>query len=295
MNQLYESQNNAIARFLSNRKTNFFISLFIIASLILLAVQQLGKFSVQSENIFFLIDQYILIFFSFEFLLKLFFLGKYYLITELGWIDFLAALPVITPLVKYLLFQFNIDLIITQEAVTITVILRGFKIIRFLRLMRAARILKVFTNYNNSCNFNNGPFPIAIPVIFSFILLISGYLFMNYIEQRFKSERIIKMEKTFELINEKNIKDLLFISPEILLIQKGNLFDRSISDKSIIKLYQPYEQSRIKSADGFILFSLKDIIDISKKLEFVIMVLITMYMFFTYLQFNQTIKIFKNK
>lgn len=277
--------NVKIKAFLENSKTNLFISILIILSLALLLIHKVGDFDVKTDKTFNFIDQIFLVIFSIEFLIKLAFLRKKYFVTELGWVDLIAALPVFYPLFYYIMLRVNAEMLINQDTVSITIILRGFKFIRFLRIIRATRLLKFFNYVQASDNSNRRKFPFTVPLLFSMVLFVSGYFLISAIETKLKVNKVERMNKVLENLTEENLKEYLDINLDVLIIQKGFNLERRISDKEIKRIYQSFEHSRVKSKNGFILYSTKDIWEISQKIEIAIILVVLLYMFSTFVQF----------
>ena len=184
---------NGFTKFLESNQVNAMVSILIIISLALLVVHKIIDFSVKTDKIFDSMDEVFLIFFSIEFLIKILYLRKKYFIHDLGWIDLLAALPVLTPLIKYLLLRFNVETFLVQETASITIVLRGFRFIRFLRILRTARLLRFFNYAKISNKLNERKSTFTIPVIFSMILLLLGYFLISSIETQLRTQKIYKM------------------------------------------------------------------------------------------------------
>ncbi len=286
---------NGFTKFLESNQVNAMVSILIIISLALLVVHKIIDFSVKTDKIFDSMDEVFLIFFSIEFLIKILYLRKKYFIHDLGWIDLLAALPVLTPLIKYLLLRFNVETFLVQETASITIVLRGFRFIRFLRILRTARLLRFFNYAKISNKLNERKSTFTIPVIFSMILLLLGYFLISSIETQLRTQKIYKMNNIMESLTEDNLNLFLKINPDILIIQKGSELERTISDREIKKKYQSFEHSRVKGADSFILFSLKDILDITKKIEVAVVMIVFLFILSIFSQFILDIRRIKKR
>ena len=286
---------NGFTKFLESNQVNAMVSILIIISLALLVVHKIIDFSVKKDKIFDSMDEVFLIFFSIEFLIKILYLRKKYFIHDLGWIDLLAALPVLTPLIKYLLLRFNVETFLVQETASITIVLRGFRFIRFLRILRTARLLRFFNYAKISNKLNERKSTFTIPVIFSMILLLLGYFLISSIETQLRTQKIYKMNNIMESLTEDNLNLFLKINPDILIIQKGSELERTISDREIKKKYQSFEHSRVKGADSFILFSLKDILDITKKIEVAVVMIVFLFILSIFSQFILDIRRIKKR
>lgn len=276
-------------KFLEHPLTNIFISLVIIVSLALLLIHKTLNFTVENDKLLNLIDEIFLIFFSLEFILKMIFLGKKYFFKNLGWIDLIAAIPVFTPLIIYFILKYNSDALLANEALSITIIFRGFKFIRFLRILRTTRLLKFFKNFKKSKvqeTKEEPQFPIAIPVVFSILLLIGSYIFTTSIESILKTQRVQQMEAISDTLTKNNIDLILKTNPNILLINKDFVFKRSLSDKEITKNFHTSELERIKKEGSFLLYSVQDITNLTNKIESIMIIIIVIFLIYAFLQFN---------
>ena len=273
-----------IIKFLQSNIMDFIISILIIASLVPLLLHKIIDFNVVIDNKLNVIDEIFLIFFSIEFLVKFIFIRKKYFIKNYGWIDLLAALPVVTPLIKYLLLCYNIELFLVQETASITIILRGLKFIRFFKVLRVTRILKVLKSVKNVKKQKFQEFSLTIPVIFSILILIGGYFCVNLVENQLKTYRINKMERVLKSLTETNLKECLEMNPEILIIDKNKIIKRTKNDKEIHEKYHPFEHQSVKNNDSMILYSVKDILKVSIKIELMMFFMVLVYMIIVFIQ-----------
>jgi hypothetical protein len=275
-----------VPEFIHSKPFNHSITALIIASLLLLLVQKLINFPVKIDRILGSIDIVILLLFSVEFLLRLFFLGKKYFIRDLGWIDLLAALPVLTPLIMRLTISLNSDLFLMEDALNITILLRGFKFIRFLRVVRSTRLLKFLSSINKRETEVKTRYPVFLPVIVSLMLLMLAYGFSTIIENNLTDKRFTMMTTQSRTTTKDNAENLMDIYPEILMIKSGSSYFRSLSDKEIKGNFHPSELGRTKHADVYILYSIQDIQQLTNGIEAVILIIIMLYICASYLQYH---------
>jgi hypothetical protein len=288
--------NSRIKDILQGPGFNLPIMVLIFASLVMLIVHNIGDYNVKTDKIFYLVDEIVLLIFTCEFLLKISFLGKNYFFKELGWIDLLAALPVLYPVFNYVVLRINTELLLTYEGESIAIILRGFKFLRFLRIMRAVRLLKVFKYIQmGGDDLNRRKYSFTVPVVFSMILFVSGFFLISNVENDLRTDKLKMMTKLLETCSKENINKILKIYPDILMIKNGEVFERTISDKEIKKIYEPFEHSTVKTENGFILYSVKGILRISKTIEIAIMIIVFIYIFSTYCQYMIDLSMIKKK
>lgn len=118
-----------LEKFISHTAFNFFISLIIVISLILLCLEKIIDFPPYTYYLLEKIDFIIVIIFTVEFVVKLILWGIPYLLKDYGWVDFLSILPIFSPALKSI---------------------RVIKSIRSIRLLRVVRILKISNYYKYS-------------------------------------------------------------------------------------------------------------------------------------------------
>lgn len=271
--------------FLNHHILNIIISILIIISIFFLLVFRIGEYTVKTQKIFEFIDEIFLIIFSLEFIFKIIFLRKKYFFHGLGWIDFLAAIPVLIPVIKYLILQSNSNAFLENEAVNIAIMFRGLKFIRFLRVLRTARLFKIFTSLSKEMP-HTPKFSITIPVIFSILLLGGGYGFATYTERKLVDDRQIEMANFKNIITENNIQNVLETKKNILILNHGFNFERTMSDADIIENFRTYEYKRIKEPGLYILYSIKDILRVSKNIETFSILIILFFIISVFIQFN---------
>jgi len=277
-------------KYVFNSKVNIAISVLILASMVLLIIHLAIDFDVKTSRLFNSIDQIFLIIFLIEFLVKIILFRKEYFFGNFGWIDLLAVLPIFAPVIEYYIFKSNVDAMLSANALNITIVMRGLRFVRFLRILRTIRLLKLFHIIGNSTNPDEPKFSIKIPIIFSFIIFIFGYMFILYVENKLESGRTVEMMTIAKNITEDNMSLMLKINPNILIINKGFKYQRTISDKDIMAKYSLADYKRVKFNDCNVLYSVKDITGITKKLEIVMIVSIFLLMICTFLQYTIDIK-----
>jgi hypothetical protein len=98
---------------------------FVVASVALLFVLRLAPLGASAQRVLEGVDTIVMVLFVLEFVVRLAVFGRVYFLRDFGWVDLLAALPVLAPLVA------------------VTGRLRALRIARLIRLVRIIRIVRV--------------------------------------------------------------------------------------------------------------------------------------------------------
>ena len=172
-----------LEKFFSHPIFNFFISLIIIGSIILLFLQKLIDFSPPAYMLIERIDLIIIIIFTIEFILKSFLWKFSYFFKDYGWVDFLSILPIFSPALR---------------SIRGVKIIRSIRTIRLLRLLRVIRILKIPHYYKYSRLKQNVFIPTSALIMI--IVLITGYLFINQQEDLLVKYQREKLKESCNLL-----------------------------------------------------------------------------------------------
>ena len=134
------------------------INTLIILSILFIILDKFLNFGVFSYRVLLAIDIGILMIFAADFILRLVSLGKHYFVTDYGWVDFLAVLPILVPFFS---------------AIRVFRIMRAARVIRVLRLLRVLRVLKIFKKDEKHSSLKQD-FAIPVSAVVMLIVVVAG-------------------------------------------------------------------------------------------------------------------------
>lgn len=233
-----------IRQAVNSRIYHIIANIVTILSIVFIFIDKFIDLDILTYQILFQADLAISILFALDFLLRFAAGGKAYFIKDFGWVDFLAALPVLTPAIKGMaIFRMG------RAA-------RALRALRILRLIRVLKFLKLDSSRNSQ---EKQQFQMTLASVLM-ILLIAGSIMIvidrdnrlnaNDYEAEISLIRLAKMQPTDEAA-----KALLGRQPRVLAIL--NLETLSKEHKFSGSLFRA-DDTRVQSMGGYyIVFSRK--------------------------------------
>jgi uncharacterized membrane protein len=262
------------------------ISILIILSLALLLINKIGNFPPATDDLFDLLDMIFLGIFTIEFIVKIVFLRGKYFFKDMGWIDLLAALPILTYPVKRILLSSSMDAFLAGDVLSLTIFLRGLKFIRFIRVLRTTRLLKFISIFKRSEQLDRPELSLAVPIIFSLVILLGGYGALSFIETGLKNHRQNEMLQAASVVTEENARQILDSQPRILILMAGNRFERKMGDMEIKQEFRTSECSSVKMPGVYLFYSNADILDLMNRIETILIVFMLLYLVSVFFQYH---------
>jgi hypothetical protein len=148
---------NLIRSLVENRYYNIIINLLVMVSLVYLITEKFVSLRSHAEFMLAVADLVIMSLFMFDFLLR-YYAGRWsYFISDYGWIDFLAALPVLAPLLS---------------GVRLLKFLSTAKFIKFVRILRLFRVLRALKVVKSSRHFSGLRSKLLMPLSTAVMLVL---------------------------------------------------------------------------------------------------------------------------
>jgi hypothetical protein len=253
------SDKKARSSFLESTGVKVFISILIIAHLVVLFLQNLLPMTALFlEQVLSYANIGLLLFFLLEFLVKSLVLRGRYLVRDSGWIDLLATLP---------LGVIVLEMTILQTSENSLILIKILAMVQMLRVIRIIRLLQIFQSMSS---LSMKKLPLSFPVIVCLIIILGSYLLGFSIERDMKEERSFTMQRTALLLNAENSALVLEMNPTILFAGLGNEITRNYALDTIQTFINEGKTEEIKVQDTYIMYLVDDINSISNKVELMI-------------------------
>jgi hypothetical protein len=289
------NKNNPLTKFFRGQIDDAIMSIIIVLSLVFLIIPKLADLDAETVRIFYIIDFGFLSLFLLEFILKLIFQGKEYFIDEDGWVDLIATLPVIVPLVRILLGYWNLNSYINSD-VTTAVFLRGSGIIEVLRMLRMIRLLRLFYLIRSLSPLHIPRISITWPSIFCLAILISGYFFSSYTVNELRKDKKIQMEQMLHVASEKKVQDLFEKDTDILRINYNDIVLEKMTKNEIKNSFTQREFAIVNDPDfNMIWFSYREINNFSNAIQLFLLLIILFFLITIGMIFHISEKITKTE
>ncbi|OHD57842.1 MAG: hypothetical protein A2096_01405 [Spirochaetes bacterium GWF1_41_5] len=236
------------------------IFIIIILSTLMILIEKLFSFSTPVRHIIFFAEQIVLIIFSVEFLLKLYADGTRYFIKNYGWIDLLAALPVLIPVLESLVIRAGINSMSTSAGAEIVKsllmvrMIRLVRIIRILRILRVTRLLKILPAAGKD---QTKIIPLGMAAASVILVMIIAYAGIFYHRNSYINRQIQYYQKVLSGLPADQYKTFFQNDDYLLMMLGSELLLRKISNKEFIMNYQASEYISINISDYLAIISIK--------------------------------------
>lgn len=276
---------------------DFIIVSIIIISTIVLMLEKIFSFNADVRSFLDIFDLVILSIFLVEFVIKMILDGKEYFIKKYGWIDMIATLPILVPILNFIILHFYVNFVLTKAATSTLSGMRIFRILRVVRVIRIVRVLKVLYHaqkYSGSEETAQES-SLTVPALSVLLFVILSYIVVVYQENR--TVNYITRDKTMllNLIMPENIDDIFVANQNILILYKDNEVKRRISDKDLKYSYSNDEYVYITDKNqNFMVVSIREQKDLLKFHELFI-IIIEIMMILSFLIYSRKPVVLKKK
>lgn len=207
MKEIRKKISEVLSPVVNNKIFNIIMNIIIVISVIFILVVKIIDVDPATYNILANLDTIILIIFAIDFILRFAAGGKHYFLKEYGWIDLLAVLPIINPVVK---------------ALRIIRVLRTLRFLRILRVLRIIRVLKVIKTSAIVENEKKQNLNLIISSALMLLLILGGGVIIIFTEQILESHDISNEKAIFRtanhIENKKEAKKFLKDQPEVVKV-----------------------------------------------------------------------------
>lgn len=215
--ELLKKIQKAISSLVHNKIFTIVMNIVIIVSIIFILVVKIIDVDPETYSLLSNLDIIILIIFSIDFSLRFIAGGKEYFLKEYGWIDLLAVLPIINPVVKGL---------------RIIRVLRTLRFLRMLRFLRIVRVLKVVKSVDVSANKHKQDLSLIISSVLMLMLILGGGVIIIFMEYILTNHDIATEQAIFRTVDQIEDKKeaKVFLQSQEQVIKVYELMDYSKDD-----------------------------------------------------------------
>lgn len=251
------------------------ISIVIISTAVLM-IEKIFSFNAASRAFLDIFDIVVLSIFLIEFIIKISLDGGNYFIKKYGWIDLIATLPILVPVLNFIFIHFYVQFVLTKAASSTLSGLRVFRVLRIVRVIRIVRLLKLiyYFDKNSKKGKEGNAASLTVPALSVLLFVILSYIVILYQENTMVSRTVKNDTALMNIITPSNINDIFTVNQDILIYYKNDIIKRRISDAALMNRYANDEYIYLSDKDkNFMVVSIKDNIDILKFHELFIIII----------------------